>query len=191
MNRKKISKIFLCFLIFHFLGQQGFSKYQEPDFHDAPYHKITLVMANSFLTNSIPENSNTLLIVPTLGFNYNYWFHRKWGIGLHNDVLLQQFKVERHDDKRELVRENPVAMCTIISFKPHYRWTLMGGYGIELEHNENINLFRFGIEYGIPIRDNWELEFNLEYDHKIKAYSSFMAGVAFSKIFFRKTSRHE
>ena len=154
--------------------------------HEAPFHKISLVMANSLISNNVEENSNTLLLVPTFGVNYDYFFHKRWGIGLHNDILLQQYKVERHDNKEELERENPVAVCGILSFKPHHRWTLLGGYGVELEKNESINLFRFGVEFGIPLKDHWELGFNAEYDHKIKAYSSFMFGVGFSKILFKK-----
>ena len=150
----------------------------------APFHKITLVTANSLINNIIDENSNSLLLVPVFGFNYDYFFHNSWGIGLHNDLVLQQYEVERHDNSEELVRENPVAVCGIISFKPHHRWTLLGGYGVELEKNENISLFRFGLEYGIELKNNWELGFNAEYDQKIKAYSSFMFGIGFSKILF-------
>jgi hypothetical protein len=130
---------------------------------------------------------HSLLLVPVFGFNYDYFFHNSWGIGLHNDLVLQQYKVEKHHDSEELVRENPVAICGIISYKPHHRWTLLGGYGVELEKNENINLFRFGLEYGIPLKDHWELGFNIEYDYKIKAYSSILFGVVFSKLLFRKS----
>jgi len=145
-----------------------------------------MVIANSIVTNNATENSDGIFVVPTFGLNYDYFFNPSWGIGLHNDIVLQQFKVERHDDERELIRQNPVAMCGIISIKPHHRWTLLGGYGIELEKNENISLFRFGLEYAIPLKDNWELCFSAEYDHKIKAYSSFMFGVGFSKILFKR-----
>ncbi len=117
---------------------------------------------------------------------FDYFFHKNWGIGLHNDLVLQQFKVERHHNEQELIRENPVAVCGIISFKPHHRWTLLAGYGVELEKSENISLFRFGVEYGIELKNDWELGFNAEYDHKINAYSSFMFGIGFSKFLFTK-----
>lgn len=172
-----------CFLC---LAWRVDAQHKEKHEHHPPYQKITMVMANSIVTNNIDEGNNDILIIPTIGLNYDYWFHKKWGIGLHNDILLQQYKIERHHDQRELVRENPVAICAILSFEPFPRWILMGGYGLELEKNQNINLFRFGIEYGIPLKDSWELGFNFEYDHKIKAYSSFMIGIGFSKIFFTK-----
>lgn len=154
--------------------------------HDAKFHKLGLVMANSLITNSV-ENANETLIVPTFGFNYDYWFSHQWGIGLHSDLVLQQYKVERHHDQSVLERENPVALCAIVSYEPFPRWIFMGGYGIELERNENINLFRFGLEYGIPLPNHWDLGINMEYDHKIKAYSSFMFGVVFSKLLYKKS----
>lgn len=158
----------------------------NPPEHEAPFHKLSLVMANSLINNTVGDNSNTILIVPTFGFNYDYYFHNKWALGLHNDLLLQQYKVERHHDNEELVRENPVAICGIISFKFHPRWALMSGYGVELEKHENISLFRIGLEYGIALRNNWELGFGIEYDYKIKAYSSMMIGAVFSKLLFKK-----
>ena len=180
----------LLYLLLPFLAFKGNCQHEKSGAveheYEGSFHKITMVMANSLINNIVEENSNTLLLVPTFGVNYDYFFHKRWGIGLHNDILLQQYKVERHDNKEELERENPVAVCAMLSFKPHHRWTLLGGYGVELEKNESINLFRFGVEFGIPLKDHWELGFNAEYDHKIKAYSSFMFGVGFSKILFKK-----
>ena len=152
--------------------------------HEASFHKITMIMANSLITNHVTENSEGIFVIPTFGLNYDYFFNQKWGIGLHNDILLQQFKIERHDDERELIRQNPVAVSGVASFKPHHRWTLLGGCGIELEKHENIFLIIFGLEYGIELRDKWELGIGLQYDHKINTYSSFMFGVGFSKILF-------
>ena len=175
-------------IILPFLTFRGFCQHKEghdmESVHEAAFHKISLVVANSLITNSA-ENINKLLIVPTFGFNYDYWWNSKWGIGLHSDIVLQQYKVERHDNQNLLARENPIALCAIVSYEPFPRWILMGGYGIELEKNENINLFRFGLEYGIPLKDHWELGFSIEYDHKINTYSSIMFGVAFSKLLFK------
>ncbi len=37
-------------------------------------HKLTVVMANSFLKNDFEENPNSILIVPTYGFHLpNHW----------------------------------------------------------------------------------------------------------------------
>ena len=154
--------------------------------HGVSGHKITLVMANSLIDNSFSDRTNDILIVPTFGFNYDYLIGAKWGLGLHTDILLQQYKVEKHGSDEEIIRENPVALVGMVLFKPHHRWTLMAGYGVEVEKHESFQIIRTGVEYGIELPKHWELGFSLEFDYKIKTYSSLMFGVAFSKFIGNK-----
>ncbi len=153
--------------------------------HEGPSHrhKVTLVMANSFLKNDFDDEPNSILIVPTFGLNYDFFFHPKWGVGFHSDIVLQQFKVESHDGHEELLRENPVALVAVGLFKPIPSLTLIAGYGIEIETHENIQLLRLGVEYGFHLPGNWELGFALEFDRKINTYSSWVFGAGFSKLY--------
>ena len=154
--------------------------------HSSLGHKITLVMAYSFIDNSFLEENDAIRIVPTFGFNYDYFFHARWGFGIHTDILLQQYKVEKHGSHEEILRENPVGIAGMVLFKPNHRWTLMAGYGVEVEKHENFQMVRTGVEYGIALPKHWELGFSLEFDYKINTHSSFMFGVAFSKMLGRK-----
>ena len=154
--------------------------------HGRSGHKITLVMAYSFIDNSFSDQTSDILIVPTFGFNYDYFFNARWGLGLHTDILLQQYKVEKHGGQEEILRENPVGMAGMVLFKPNHRWTLMAGYGVEVEKNESFQMIRTGVEYGIALPRYWELGFSLEFDYKIDTYSSLMFGVGFSKMLGRK-----
>jgi hypothetical protein len=148
---------------------------------DVPFHSLTLVMASAFIPNSFSDNSNDVLIVPAYGLNYDYQISSKWGLGVHTDILLQQFKIEKHDSNEEVVRENPVSIAAILFFKPHHRWKIIGGYGIEIEKNENFQLIRLGIEYGIELPKNWELGFTFENDFKINGYYTMLLGIGFTK----------
>jgi hypothetical protein len=150
--------------------------------HVGNTHKLTLVMANSFLKNNFEDRTNSVLVVPTFGFNYDFLFHPKWGVGLHSDIVLQQYKVEKHDGHETIVRENPVALCAMGLFSPIPSLTLLAGYGIELEAHEHIQLFRFGVEYGFHLPKHWELGVMLEFDRKINTYKSWVFGVGFSKL---------
>ena len=154
----------------------------EHEDHVGNTHKLTLVMANSFLKNNFEESTNSLLVVPTYGFNYDFLFHPRWGVGFHTDIVLQQFKVEKHDGHETLIRENPVALCAIGLFSPIPSLTLLAGYGIEIEAHENIQLLRFGVEYGFHLPKHWELGVMLEFDRKINTYNSWVFGVGFSKL---------
>jgi hypothetical protein len=155
------------------------------DKHQGVTHKVTLVMANSFLKNQVDETTNSILVVPAYGLNYDVLFHHKWGFGLHSDIILQQFKVESHREDVELIRENPVALCALGLFKPLPPLTLIAGYGVEIEKHENIQLFRIGVEYGFHLPGNWELAFALEFDRKINTYNSWVFGVGFCKLFMK------
>jgi hypothetical protein len=159
-------------------------KDQNPEHGEHSHkHKLTLVMANSFLKSDVDESTNNILVVPTFGLNYDFFFHQKWGVGFHTDIVLQQFKVEQHDGHEILIRENPVALCAVGLFKPVPSLTFIAGYGIELEKNENIQLLRLGAEYGFHLPGNWELGFALEFDNKIKTSNSWLFGAGFSKLF--------
>ena len=114
-------------------------------------------MAYSFIDNSFSDQTSDILIVPTFGFNYDYFLNAVWGIGLHTDILLQQYKVEKHGGHEEILRENPVGIAGMVLFKPHHQWTLMAGYGIEVEKHENFQMIRAGIEYCIPLPKYCEL----------------------------------
>jgi len=71
-------------------------------------------------------------------------------------------------------------------FKPHHRWKILGGYGVEMEKNENFQLIRIGVEYGIELPKNWELDFTFEYDFKINGYYTLLLGIGFTKKFVKQ-----
>ena len=176
--------IFLIVITPYSLAQQAeMSHNNQHAEHEGPGHRVTLVMAYSVLKNHVDESTNNILVVPTFGLNYDFFFHQKWGVGLHSDIVLQQFKVEKHDGHAELIRENPVAVCVVGLFKPLPSLTLIAGYGIELEKHENIQLLRLGVEYGFHLPGNWELGFALEFDKKFDTYNSWVFGAGFSKLF--------
>ena len=127
------------------------------------------------------------MIVPAFGLNYDYFFNARWGLGVHSDILMQQFKVEKHNNHEEVVRENPIALCGMLFLKLHHRWAIFAGYGVEMEKHENFQLVRIGAEYGIELPKKWELGFSLEFDYKLEAYNSLLFGIGFSKLFYQKT----
>jgi hypothetical protein len=154
--------------------------------HDDSFHSVTLVIGSAFMANSFSDNSNDVLVVPAYGLNYDYQINRKWGVGVHTDILLQQFKIEKHDSHEEVVRENPVSIAAILFYKPHHRWKIIGGYGIEMETHENFQLVRIGVEYSIELPKKWELDFMFENDFKINGYYTMLLGVGFTKKFVKQ-----
>jgi hypothetical protein len=178
-SKKILAIVFLCTLTFASYGQHS-----GKDALHGNAHKLTVVMAHSHIPNALDENRN--LIIPAWGLNYDYIFHHRWGVGIHSELLLQQFKIESHSDNKELIRENPVSISGVITFKPHHKWSVLAGGGVELESEENIAVLKTGIEYGIELINDWELGLSFELDHKIDTYNSWLFGVGFSKLFYKK-----
>jgi len=183
---KKIKYIRLIYIIVIIVFVSD-SMAQEIEHHSGNHHlknthRITPMMAYAFINNSFIDQSSEILIAPALGLNYDYFINSRWGLGLHSEILLQQFKYEHHGNKKEVVRENPVGISGVLLYKPHHRWTIFTGYGIEIEKNENIDMIKLGTEYGIEMAKNWEVGFSLEFDFKPNAYNSLLFGIGFSKI---------
>jgi hypothetical protein len=184
-----------CIIVFFLLNGAAFyinaqeTEHHKDHEHIEGFHRLTMVAGYAFIDNSFTEESDDILIVPAFGMNYDYFFRAVWGFGLHTDILLQQFKVEEKKSSEVLIRENPIALVGMLSYKPHHKWTLFSGYGIEFEKHQNIQLIRLGAEFGIEIPSNWELGFTLEFDIKPGAYNSLLFGIDFSKIIYKK-SKH-
>ena len=154
--------------------------HESSDVHSVLGARLTAIIGYSLIDNSFLPESNDILIVPTIGLNFDYYLTEKSGMGFHSDILLQQFKVQSHNGQKEIVRENPVTLAAMGLFKPHEKWTVILGYGVELEKNESFQLIRIGGEYGIPLPKHWEVVVSMEYDYKINNYSVVMFGMGFS-----------
>ena len=188
----KKAKQFKKYLIIILLFVSSFNLGAQTELHTASthhknsFHSISLVMANAFIPNSFADETNDVLIVPVFGLNYDFQINDHWGLGVHSDILLQQFKIEKHGSHEELIRENPIALCAMFFYKPNHHWKILSGYGIEIEKNENFQLLRFGVEYGIELPKNWELGFTLENDLKINGYYTLLLGIGFTKKFIKQ-----
>ena len=151
------------------------------------HHTVYAMMAFSYIPSIIPgKEQREILAVPTWALNYNFWFHPKWAIGLHNDLILQQFQVERHSDKEEIIRSYPVAVKVVVSFEPIHELVIMTGYGKEIEPNKILDVVTAGVEYGIPIRNGWEAGLSLCFDWNIENYVSWMFGIGFGKKLYHR-----
>ena len=150
-----------------------------------PYHKhrLTIMMANSHIpaANNI-NDQDAVFIVPTWGFDYDYWLSPKWAVGPHNDLVLQQYKIETKGGEEVIERSFPVSVSAVGIFRPWEHWAFVSGMGREFEKNESFNLYMLGVEYGIELPHDWELSFNLVYENKLATYNSWLFGIGISKL---------
>jgi hypothetical protein len=145
------------------------------------HHNVSLLLGHTYVSQGFVENKREWLILPSVAFDYNFVFSEKWAIGLHNDLIFENYKIEKDDEQFE--RSTPIASAITGGFKPGEHFTYQFGLGGEFAKEENFFLTRFGVEYSLELPKEWELISNFVYDIKWNAYDSFGLSIGISKSF--------
>ena len=149
------------------------------------HHQLGIVLGHAHLSNGVKQGEKQWQVLPSFGVNYNYWFNEKWSIGLHTDIIIETYEVERHLESGSievLERETPIAPALMIGYKPHEHFSFLMGPGYEIEPEENLMLIRLETEYSIEMAEGLEFEAGIGYDFRIDAFDSWstVLGIAHS-----------
>lgn len=162
-------------------------EHEENSHHSEEFkhHSIGFFISHSYIDQGKVEGDRDWLIAPSLALNYNYSFNEKWGLGWHNDLIIEEFIVENEkDEQSELERSFPFSTMLAGFYKPSEHWSLVLAGGAEFEENETFGLIRLGTEYGIHITGlDLEVMFSFNYDILIDAYDSMNFGIGIAKLF--------
>lgn len=96
----------------------------KEDSHDSfsPHHTLGFMISHTQVSQGVQTNGNKKwLSLPSWALNYNYKFSPKWAIGLHNDIIVEDFVVQEHlknSGGETLERSYPVASAVMASYKP-------------------------------------------------------------------------
>jgi hypothetical protein len=148
-------------------------------------HRLTLGLGHTHISEGKVDGETQWLVAASWSFNYDYWLSDKWAVGLQNDIILETFKIENHE--QELVeRSRPWAIVPVAIFKPGKHWSFLGGVGKEIASGRNLTLTRLGIEYGHELPKHWELGAALVWDNKWNYYNSWGLAITISKVWPKK-----
>ena len=186
------------FIIFFFIVNVLWS--QEHDIHSvkadgngehaehghASSHQIGLMLGHTHISHGKngDNGGNKWEALPSVTVLYNYWINPKWAIGLHTDIIIESFEVEKHletGEHEELEREYPVAPALMGIYKPGKHFSYMFGAGGEFASTEDLFLLRAETSYGVHIGKGFEFETSLSYDFRFNAYDSWGMGVGITK----------
>lgn len=148
-------------------------------------HSLSLFITHSFISQGVTGGKRDWLIVPSFALNYNYSFSHKWALGLHTDLIIEDFVVEREGSNEDVLeREFPLSALVVGSHKLAKNFGVALGFGIEWEATENFAVARIGVDYGIeiPVKE-MEVIFAFNYDIIFNAYDSFNLGLGIAKKF--------
>lgn len=148
-----------------------------------PKIRGAIMMANSHVPNAT-EGGKKVAVLPTWGFDVDYFFHPRWSVALQGDMKVQSFEVE--DGEVLLTRKNPFALTSVIHYHALRHWSFYAGPGYELESHKNLFLVKVGTEYSFEITEDFEIALNFMYENKQEVYDTWTFGVAFNKKLWEK-----
>lgn len=168
----------------------SFSQEREdtPESNNKSKHQIGLLLGHVHIPSAIINGKKEWRIYPSTSFYYNYWLNNKWALGLHTDIIIEDFLVEKNlsakNQEQVIERERPLAPALMAVFKPKRHISFSLGFGSEFTKGENLFLLRAEISYAIEIIKEWEFEIALGNDLRFNAYNTINLGVGVSKSFF-------
>jgi len=133
------------------------------------HFRLALLLGHSIVPINEEGKRTT---IPSWGFDLEFWLNHKFGVGLHNDLEMMTFVIERGENEEDLVREYPKVFTLDLLYSPINDLVLIAGIGREFEVNENYFLYRFGVEYEIPISEKWDICPSFAYDSRQDAFNT-------------------
>lgn len=147
-------------------------------------HSLALVIAHSRIGQGRDADGNKqFTMVPSVALDYNYWILPKFALGIHTDFLNENFYVESAEDGKLIERERPVAPALMGTYKPGEHWSFGLGFGGEFAEGDDYFVTRLGIEYGVEIRNGWEVLGTLTQDFRASTYNVTSIGIGIEKHF--------
>lgn len=83
-------------------------------------HRIAIALSHANVSEGVENGDSKWLSLPAWGLDYDYWISDKWAIGIHTDIIVEDFEVKTNlDDNEETIeRSSPVAPAVVSIFKP-------------------------------------------------------------------------
>jgi|AntRauTorckE5430_2_1112549.scaffolds.fasta_scaffold12067_3 hypothetical protein len=146
---------------------------------DEPHFRFASFISHTFIPGL---SDGARIAIPSYGIDLEYWFNNRWGIGLHNDIELETFIVERENNE---FTERRFPIVTTLDLLYHHNSGLVFviGPGLEFDINEKFMLFRVGLEYELELEHHWDLYPTIFYDMRADAFTTFTFGLGIGKRF--------
>ena len=166
------------------MARQVMSQEEDHKKEHAPKIRVAIMMGNSHIPQAT-EGGKSVTIIPVWGLDLDYYFHRRWSIGLQADLKVQNFEVE--EEGQVLLNRNfPLSIALVGHYHALRNWSFYIGPGIELEESKNLFLVKIGTEYSFEISEQFEIALNFIYENRDEVYDGFTFGVAFNKLLWKK-----
>lgn len=183
MKRLKPYLLLITFLVVAYSSSLYGQSHESDEHHEFKHFRVAAAIGHAYIPKAKSENSS-VVIIPTFGFDLQYWFNHKWGIALKNDLEIATYRVEDKDNNNDLVREYPFVIAFPVLFSPwDNHFTFILGPGIEFEEHENFSVFRIGVGSEFEFGNHWDFAPEIIYDLKNGHINSFTLAIGIGKRF--------
>ena len=175
---KKIYFLSFTLIIFSFLKVSAQNEIEEKE--KIQRHRIALFTGYTIISEAVTSDSTSkMIITPTLGIDYEYYFTEKIALGLVNDLELDDYVIE--DSEGELLeRDYSFRTALVFVYEPFEWWSVFAGGGYEFESNEGFALIKIGTDFTKKFEQGWDASVSIDYDIK-EENSSPAIGVSVGK----------
>ena len=141
---------------------------------------VYINLGASYIPNGsqIGSTGSKGFFIPIVGLYYYRVLSSKWKVGLMSDYQLGDYLFLDGD----LERSKALAVAAVGSYSITPEFHVFGGGGIEFEKNNNLWLYRAGLEYNFNLGNGWVFAPVFTYDFK-EYIDTWSLSVAFGKEF--------
>lgn len=168
---RKVLPLLLLFVLVNMAGQE--QKEQKE-------HKHLLGAGFGFtfvpLGDALGDTDARGVFTKTVGLDYFYNFHPRWGAGFLGAVELDHYVVT--DEQVE--RENAIILTLVGMYSATKYLDLFLGGGVEVEQHDNLAVLRLGLQYSIDVGKHWALVPKLHFDFK-ENYNTWSFALSFAR----------
>ncbi len=182
LDFRSMNKVLALIFLFILSGIRSYGQ-ETHQFQDNAFkrHHVSLMWGNTIVPAAkTAHGEDCSIIMPAWGLNYAYHLNRKWAIGWHNELELQSYVVEKHQEFF-FEREYPFITSLAVMYEPIHRLIIHAGPGYEIETNENFVIMKAGMEYLFPLPKYYNLAVGFSYDNKGKIYDAWTFGISVGK----------
>lgn len=179
----KLAYLFLVLLISTTSFSQEKALVDGSEERKLSHHQLGFMLSHSYISEGYFFSSRKWIAAPSFGFDYNYWIKKNWALGMHTDLIKENFVLEEANGDNIIERSTPFAVIPAITYKPGEHGALVLGMGGEFAKEGSFAVTRIGYEYGWELPKKYELAFSLTYDLKWNAYNTWTFGMVVSKFF--------
>jgi hypothetical protein len=183
MTIKKYQKTMLVMLTYFFISNGFAQTHTNEDEHEFKHTRIAMALGQAYIPKASSGDAK-FVVIPTIGLDFQYWFSRRWGVALKNDIELANYIVDDKDNGLTIIRNNPVIMALPVLFSPwDNQFTFILGPGIEIEEHENFFVFRVGVGSEFDVGSHWDFAPEIIYDLKDGHINSITFAIGIGKRF--------